>query len=267
MKGFISALGLVVLWPLAFARAQLYPPNEMGVSLGHWHTIVRDVEASKKFWIAVGGTPMKIDGTDVMKFSGVFIFLTPGTPSGGSEGTVVNHVGFEVHNRKDALAKWQAAGLVIKDGLLHSPDDLVVETSEEGGPVPYPPLPPGVAITSIHMHIHVPAILRKGMLDWYVKMFGARPGEYRANLTGAIPGAQFMRWTEKSDATLTTKGSTLDHIGFEVKNLEAFCKKLEADGVKLDAPYNKTRHQSFASAELTDPWRTSIELTEGLNRC
>ena len=63
-----------------------------------------------------------------------------------------------------------------------------------------------------------------------------------------------------------TKGRTLDHIGFEVKNLQLFCKKLEAKGVKLDAPYSKARHKSFASAELTDPWGTSIELTEGLNR-
>ena len=77
---------------------------------------------------------------------------------------------------------------------------------------------------------------------------------------------KFMRWTEKSEATLPTKGRALDHIGFEVRNLEAFCKKLGANGVKFDAPYSKTRHKSFASAELTDPWRTSIELTEGLNR-
>jgi catechol 2,3-dioxygenase-like lactoylglutathione lyase family enzyme len=58
----------------------------------------------------------------------------------------------------------------------------------------------------------------------------------------------------------------LDHVGFEVKDLEAFCRQLEADGVKLDKPYSKTRHASFASAELTDPWGTSIQLTEGLNR-
>jgi hypothetical protein len=44
------------------------------------------------------------------------------------------------------------------------------------------------------------------------------------------------------------------------------CKKLEASGVKFDKPYNKSRHEGFASAELTNPWGTSIELTEGLNR-
>ena len=58
----------------------------------------------------------------------------------------------------------------------------------------------------------------------------------------------------------------VDHIGFEVKNLEEFCKRLEASGVKFDKPYSKTRHDGFASAELSDPYGVSVELTEGLNK-
>ena len=65
---------------------------------------------------------------------------------------------------------------------------------------------------------------------------------------------------------LPTRGRVIDHVGFEVKDLQAFCKKLEADGVKFDEPYSQSRHKSFASAELTDPWGISIELTEGLNK-
>ncbi len=63
-----------------------------------------------------------------------------------------------------------------------------------------------------------------------------------------------------------TKGRTLDHIGFEVTNLEAFCKKLEANRVKFEEHYSKSRHKDFASAKFTDPWGVSIELTEGLRR-
>jgi len=57
----------------------------------------------------------------------------------------------------------------------------------------------------------------------------------------------------------------LDHIGLEVRNLEAFCRKLEANGVKFDARYKK-QPSGIATALLTDPWGTSIELTEGLNK-
>jgi len=55
----------------------------------------------------------------------------------------------------------------------------------------------------------------------------------------------------------------LDHIGFEVKNLAAFCKRLESTGVVFDRAY-KTMADGVGQAALTDPWGTSIELTEGV---
>ncbi len=74
------------------------------------HLNVRDLQAHKKFWRMLGGTPHKIDGTDVMKFPGVFVFMTPGRPpvgtppaqlqvlcgcpSDGFEPGVIKHLGF-----------------------------------------------------------------------------------------------------------------------------------------------------------------------------
>ena len=79
MKKLSCLLSLTVLWPYALARAQLYPPNEMGVSLGQWYTLVPDLESSKKFWAVLGGKAIEIDGTTVMKFPGVLVFLRRGT--------------------------------------------------------------------------------------------------------------------------------------------------------------------------------------------
>jgi hypothetical protein len=45
----------------------------------------------------------------------------------------------------------------------------------------------------------------------------------------------------------------LDHIGFEVSDLKAFCKRLGKIGVKLDVSYEKNT-SGFASAFLTDLW-------------
>ena len=56
----------------------------------------------------------------------------------------------------------------------------------------------------------------------------------------------------------------LDHIGFEVVNLEEFCRQLAAKGIVFDMPYAKNP-MGFGSAFLTDPWGTYIELTEGLS--
>jgi hypothetical protein len=55
----------------------------------------------------------------------------------------------------------------------------------------------------------------------------------------------------------------LDRIGFEVENLEAFGKELEAKGIKFDQPYGNLA-SGFGLAFLTDPWRTHIELTQDL---
>ena len=46
MRGIIWLLSLAALCALSQSGAQLEAPNEAGVSLGHFHTIVRDVEAA-----------------------------------------------------------------------------------------------------------------------------------------------------------------------------------------------------------------------------
>ena len=57
-------------------------------------------------------------------------------------------------------------------------------------------------------------------------------------------------------------------MGFEVKNLEAFCKALEAKGIKITQPYKKSdaAMNNIATATIVDPWGVSIELTEGLDK-
>ena len=79
-----------------------------------------------------------------------------------------------------------------------------------------------------------------------------------------LPGVN-MNFSGVREAMKPTKGRALDHIGFEIKNLEAFTKKLEASGIKIDTPY-KVLPNGLAIAYVSDPWGTSIELTEGLNK-
>ena len=69
-----------------------------------------------------------------------------------------------------------------------------------------------------------------------------------------------------AQGTVATRGRAIDHIGFEVKNLEAFIKQLEAKGMKLNVPYRPVPAIGIAIAFITDPWGTYIELTEGLDK-
>jgi hypothetical protein len=292
MKRLISVLSLIMLWPLAASQAQVLAPNEAGVSMGHWYTIVRNVEAAKKFWILMGGSPIEVDGTDVIKFPGVLVFLTKGEPSGGTVGTTVDHTGFHVPNGEEFVAKLRAAGVKTDPtagtrtqgyqgsswGNVYSPDDLKVEildstrsTAAIGTSAVQAASPLTGSIASDHIHFFVAESSLEEIQAWYAKIFGAKPfmdpvpnvsNPVRA---GNVPGVE-LKFSKSPDSTVPTRGRALDHIGFEVKNLEVFCKKLEGNGVKFDLPYSKRRHKGYASAELTDAWGTSIELTEGLNK-
>jgi hypothetical protein len=93
-------------------------------------------------------------------------------------------------------------------------------------------------------------------------MFGGIPGK-RSNYEAVdLPGIN-LNFSAAPKPTVPTKGRMLDHIGFEVRGLAAFCQRLEGLGVNLDVPYTKGP-SGLGSARLTDPWGTSIELTEGL---
>src|SRR5206468_1919362 len=120
MKAFVSML--LLLWSLATgpAFAQAYPPNEAGVTMGHWHLNSQQVEANKKLFAALGGTAIKPGAFEIVRFPGVAVFLhqAPDTPppTGGTEGTVINHVGFIVPTVAAAVAKWKAAGDAVPPG-------------------------------------------------------------------------------------------------------------------------------------------------------
>jgi catechol 2,3-dioxygenase-like lactoylglutathione lyase family enzyme len=271
---------IAFLLPIGAAWAQLSLPNQAGVAMGHLHYRVRDVEANKKFWMTLGGEPTKLGTTEVVRFLDVLVFLTQGEWSAGTEGSVVNHVAF----RMQSLAKLEAAGMKVDynqeypgvasvftpegerielfdDGRAtnlaftfdHGRSDPVAERHNRKITVP---------IIAHHIHLMVPEGSELKAKAWYVQTFGGVPGKRWHYEAVDLPGIN-LNFSTSPMKLVPTKGRRLDHIGFEVKNLETFCKKIEAGGVKFDVPYAK-RPSGVGVAFLTDPWGTYIELTEGL---
>src|SRR5437879_13816338 len=113
MKRLIAVLWMISTLAVGIVWAQSFPPNEAGVTMGHWHLNTRDVEANKKIFVAMGGTAIKAGAFEVVKFPGVVVYLHlaqgAAPPAGGTVGTVVNHVGFMFQNVKASTAKWKAA--------------------------------------------------------------------------------------------------------------------------------------------------------------
>lgn len=258
---------------VAFAAAaspQLAAPNEMGVSMGVVQMTTPDVEAAKKFWVTMGGVPGKLGpNTTVVRFPGVVLRLAQGTPSGPSVGSSVNHIAFAVRDVKASMEKWKAAGLktmplaIPDQGFLFTPGDLVrVEVLEDQV------LPNPIAFHHVHFNVVEKSGEIAAMQAWYSKVFGARPGMRKEFQSGNLPGVNLTYAKAAPDmaALAPTKGRAVDHIGFEVENLEAFCKKAEAGGVKFDVPFAVRPELGISQAFLTDSWGNMIELTEGLFR-
>src|SRR5688500_17382334 len=111
----LTFLALASLW-VTPAFAQLAEPNQVGVTMGHVHLAVTDVDAHKKFWISVmGGTLVKNGPEELIKFPGVFIMLRKAAePPPSPAGSIVNHFGFVVKDFPAVLAGWKAAGLKIE---------------------------------------------------------------------------------------------------------------------------------------------------------
>ena len=102
MRTLMTALWLASTLTAGTAWAQPFAPNEAGVTMGHWHLNSKDIEVNRKIFVGMGGTSPSGPGIQRVIFPGVVVNLNPGSPSppptGGTIGTVVNHVGFTVHD-------------------------------------------------------------------------------------------------------------------------------------------------------------------------
>src|SRR5687768_3005246 len=97
------ALALLSTIPLL---SQTMPGNAAGVSMGHLHILTPAPEAHKKIWIDVlGGTLVKVGPLEFAKFPGVFVGFRKADAAGGTDGSVVDHLGFLVRDLPATKAK------------------------------------------------------------------------------------------------------------------------------------------------------------------
>jgi Predicted dioxygenase of extradiol dioxygenase family len=240
---------------------QLAAPSDSGVVMGHLHFTVQDPSAHQKFWVQTfGAAPVALGDNLGVKIPSAILLFHAGHPSGGTVGSTINHVGVLVPNLIQAVEKSKANGATIQSqnalqSMLLLPDDIKVELTEDKT------LKTPVA----NHHIHFYNLDLEETRAWYVKMFGAKSGRRGKFEAADLPGVN-LSFSKSDTPVARTRGRSLDHIGFEVRGLEAFCKKLEAAGVKFDAPYRNIPKLKLGLAFLTDPWGTYIELTEGLDK-
>ena len=253
------------------------------VRVGHYHLNVSSLDEHREFWVeTLGGTATKVGNIEAVRFGDVFLFFREQKPTGGTRGTTFDHIGLAVPDvpafTKQVVARGyrltvgreipgqappaQGASAVYgRFSYLLGPDDVKVEIVTNMAP-------DAPAITHHHVHFVNPQYVEMGR--WYMNALDAteRPGGtdffFGADLPGIGYMLNFFKW-EMNEPLTGTAGRVVDHVGFEVRNLEAFTKGLAAKGITLTTPYRKDPTLGIGTASLTDPWGTSIELTEGLD--
>jgi len=262
------ALALVIVLA-APARAQLDERNQLGIVMGHVHLLVRDIDAHTRFWtLILGGKLVRNGSLELIEFPGVYVMLTQAKDPPPPAGAIVDHFGFIVKDMPGALARWKAAGVEIEptenpnEVYVIAPDRVRVEVYGE------PAVPTPISMNHIHFYpADIPAIKA-----WYVKVFGANPGrrpciaclsQPRMIQAADMPGVN-LSFSPSQMPRLPTQGRAIDHIGFDVENLDAFVGALKTRGVAVQGTVQQLPGTTVKSVFLTDPWGTRIEVTQGL---
>lgn len=201
------------------------------------------------FWVHTLGGVTTAAGT--VTFPTAELHLRERPPSGGTKGTAVNHIAFAVANVRRAVDNTQAAGYPIvtraelpdrfevQDGLAFipllqtsvaftmGPDDTKVEFIEVAG----------MPVIDFH-HIHFFSPEPEKLKMWYANLLHAHPADRGPFQAIDLPDG-FNLTFSPSDPVEPTKGRVIDRIGFEVESAAR-----------------------FQARELTDPWGTSIAISE-----
>lgn len=278
MKTVTSLFG-IVLTLVSAAFAQVAAPNAAGVFAAHDHLTTTDLDASRAFWTALGGDATQIGTMNGVRFPGIYILLqtnrgrggrgangaAPAQPASpppapeGSVGSVAEAIGIRVRNLHDTLSRLDALGIKPQSGAtathaaVMSPEKVKVLLTED------PALTTPAAASEVLMKVPDPA----EAAAWYEKWFGASVSKDGNDTLAKMPGMN-LRFAATSTPAAGTKGRALDHIGFDVHNLQALVSKMQDAGVTISTPY-RTINIGFLTglAFVTDPWGTYIELNEG----
>jgi catechol 2,3-dioxygenase-like lactoylglutathione lyase family enzyme len=251
---FRSAL-IVLFFGQAAAFAQLSAPNDSGISLGHIHLFSKDPDAQKKIWVEALGAQVTKTGTlELLRLPGAFIIINKAEPTGGSAGSTADHVGLSVKDLSAMQTKLAGLNLQVQGPFVGMPDGLRLELLEDKAQT----------LPVVMHHIHLTAANPEMLRQWYVKTFGADPGSRRNLPSATFNGNEVDFLPASGTLPAATKGRVMDHIGFEVNNLEAYVQKLQAAGVTVEIPYRNLPNLDLKVAFIIDPVGTRIELTEGL---
>lgn len=281
-KSALALAGLAGALLLASAaQAQIAPPNARGAALSHIHLFVKDAEAAKAFYLDLGGRLASFGREEAVTFPGVVLLIRRSDTAAPMEGSTIDHFGLAAKDGPALIARLKAKGVRMdrtgqsrddsvpwRGAYVYGPGDVKIEILDR----------PEIRAPIQFDHVHFFIANRAGgepawpeVQAWYGKLFGARTvtdqmppqpagGGVVRVMSEVTPGVILS--FSATAAAAPTKGRRVDHIGFNIEHLKAFCDQLVAQGVKLDTPYTISTNTGNGYAYLTDPAGTQVELNE-----
>jgi len=278
MRFFTTLLLSVLLATPALAQ-QLATFNDDGLTYGHVHLNVSDMELHKRIWVEhFGGRVVEKgrnqEGNPILTavvLNNMLVALSPRDPTMPSSETVMDHFGFKVRNIARFLDKWKADGFTVSTQAAGFDEETFI--GSEGQINAYIDMPggarvelqedQGLQVEIAGYHIHYRTEGHEELLQWYTDVFNleVRP-RGRIGTTTNVPGMN-LSFGGSNTPRASTQGTAIDHVGFEIDDLEAFCQRLEAMGIEFQVPYREVPAIDLNIAYIVDPNGVRIELTEG----
>lgn len=196
----VSGLVLLVVAAGRTDGAQLAAPNAAGTAVGHIHFNVSDVALHQGFWKSLGATEVPGGIGGMLSVRGVYLLFNGRAPSGGSQGTSMDHVGFLLRDYGETKAALEAvnADIAVDNAetgqiIATLPDGVRVELQACGTPTEFdecPSLAGPIAFHHFHASTSGGAMDGATLAQWYVDAFGMELGERRGSPSAVVPGGR-----------------------------------------------------------------------------
>ena len=253
----VLVTAVVALWP-GLGRAADYH---------HVHLAAPDTEEAAQWYITHMGCQALSFRKDACRFGATQVTFLARKPTGGSQGSGLDHIGVSFPNLAAKMDELEAAGIDItmplrdipglfKIGFVEDPWGTRIEVVEDQ------------EFLGFH-HVHLRSADPDAALQWYQDVFGGERGSLKGRLDGLLFGTVWLLATQADGQVEPTTGLSFDHIGFSVSDLDATAEEMNRQGVEwLTEPAAATHPvtgQEMKYSFLVSPDGVRIEVVEPRN--
>ena len=159
-----------------------------------------------------------------------------GEPTGGSDGSGIDHIGFSFRDLTRKMRELEVAGVTIlqalrepdglfRIGFIEDPWGTKIELVED------------LDFLGFH-HVHLLSDAPAATLAWYKDTFGGEKARLRGVLDALRYGTVWLIVSPApSDTALVpSQGRSIDHLGFSYPDLEQAATEIRAKGVEVTDP-------------------------------